>query len=213
MTSIMRVRAASRGWSGGPGLNTFYFTAHGGPDPDEPIVDDAQLAHDRVHDAFAAATGMYPTSWKCLVSPNVDVLSDVNGELTSSFSVDPSAEITGSSGVGFGPTAAMALLRLNTSTFDDGSRIQGRAFLGPVGAVYDADGSPSSALLTVVNAFATAIQDAGVSLEPVLVVWRRPREADSEHLPHPVTARDGSRADVTSVTVPDKFAVLRSRRD
>lgn len=212
-TQIMRVRAASVGWFGAPGLNTIYFAAHGLVSSTAPVLDDAQLAHDRVHAAFTAAAGLYPPAWSMIVSPSVDVLTITNGEIVNSFTVDPSDQIIGDGGAGFGPSAVAALAQLRTGIFDDGSRIQGRAFLGPIVAAADADGTPTSGVVDEVLAWGEALLDAGVTEEPVVVVWRRPRAANAEHLPEPVTARDGMVAKVTSITAPDKYAVLRSRRD
>lgn len=201
------------GWPGAPGLNTFYFAPHGLVSSTEAVLDDAQLAHDRVHAAFVAGQDIYPSPWIATVSPTVDVLEPSNGELVNSFSVDPSAAVGSTNGADFGPTPAMILLQLRTATFVDGSRIAGRAFLGPCVPTADPNGSPAASILEKAVDFSDALQDAGVTEEPVLVVWRRPRLADAEHLPEPVTARDGSIAKVTSITVPDKYAVLRSRRD
>lgn len=206
---MMRVRAASQGWTGAPGLNTVYFVSgDAGPMPEDT---DAQLAHDRVHAAFTDAVGLYPTAWNVTVSPAVDIIQTEDGELINSFSVTPSAQVNGTSGTGFGPIAAMLLCSMNTSTFNDGSRIQGRAYLGPLTAVHDTNGTPAAGLVANAVSFGTALADAGAGGVPKVVVWRRPRLAKAG--PPVVTARDGAFGIVTSYTVPDKYAVLRSRRD
>lgn len=208
---MMRVRAASSGWSGGPGLNTFYFNNGHEGGASEPADADAALCVTRVQAAMTAIQGVFPTSWHCVVSPQVDVLDCANGDLVNSLSEDAPELIEGTNGAGYGPTAVMLLARLNTGVFSDGNRIQGRVFLGPTAADSDASGTPGTALTAAGAAFIEAIQDAGVSGVPQLVVWRRPRAARGGE--HPLAARDGRTADVTSVVVPDKFAILRSRRD
>lgn len=207
----MRVRAVSSGWSGGPGLNTFYFIAASGGGA--LVSGSAQLAHDRVRNAFYDARAAWPTSWTLAMQDNVDCLDPVNGDLVDSVATTPIAGVTGTAAGGFGPIAAAILLRLQTSIFSDGRRIQGRAFLGPVVNSTDTNGTPAPALITAGTAFATALADAGLwTSYPRVVVWRRPRLADALRTPA-VTARDGMYAEVTSSSVPDKYAVLRSRRD
>lgn len=215
---LARVRAASKGWIGGPGLNTFYFSA--GPDANSDIITDshASASATRVRNAFLSATGAYPPAWKVNVSTTVDVIESSNGALVNSFTATPQAEVSGSSGATFGPTAVMLLLRLSTDVFSDGRKIQGRAFMGPIGAIVDPDGSPQASTLAVMATFATSLMDAGVSQVPVLRVWRRPREArvggtiDGKVI-KPLAQRAGSAARVVAITSPDKFAILRSRRD
>lgn len=208
MTNIMRVRAVSSGWAGGPGLNTFYFIS--GDAGGAPADTDAQLAHDRVHNAFDAGDLLYPNTWTMTVNPNVDVLTTETGDLVNSFSVTPSAVIPGANSIQFGPIAAMNLLRLNTSTYSDGSRLQGRAFLGPSIKDYDANGTPVAGVLALVQTIGDELLDPGVGGVPKLVVWRRPRAASAG--PPVVTARAGSYGIVTSTAAPDFYAVLRSRR-
>jgi hypothetical protein len=209
MTSIMRVRVVSTGWQGAPGLNTFYFQA--GAAGETPAQTDANLCHTRVRAGFDAFKLQCPVPWTATVSPTVDVLNTETGDLVNSFSTPPTASVIGTAPLGFMPTATMILLRLNTSTFSDGSRIQGRAFLGPVALSDDADGTPTVSMNTAAIAMGEALQDAGIGGVPIIGVWRRPRLAAAG--PPIVTARAGSFAAITSITSPDKFAVLRSRRD
>jgi len=209
VTNIMRVRAASQGWTGGPGLNTVYFVA--GDDGGAPALADAQLAADRVRTAFFDARTAFPGSWSVLVSPSVDVLNTENGDLVNSLSVTPPAVVVGDNVGGFGPTVTMVLCTLNTSTFSDGSRLKGRHFLGPVCLMVDSNGTPNAGLISEIQQYGTALNNAGPGGVPKVVVWRRPREAKAG--PPAVTARDGSFGIVTSYTVADKYSVLRSRRD
>lgn len=216
MTQICRVRAASEGWLGGPGLNTFYFRT--GENQVPPVINTAQLCVTRVRAALDVWKAQMPLAWRCQVSNIVDVIEDSSGQLVNSFSVDPAAILAGVAPMGWAPTSTMVLLRLNTSTFSDGARLQGRAFLGPVANSLDDNGTVTQSMLDNATATGAALLDAGISDNPDLVVWRRPREARAaytkgEKVFPAVTQRNGSIAQVTSITVPDKFAVLRSRRD
>lgn len=208
---MARVRFASDGWRGGPGLNTFYFQEQASGVPVDPTQEGVDLVTARVHDAMAGIGGLFPAPWHGQVNPFVDVLNPVNGDLMGSFSAAPTAVINGSSGSGFLPPQTMGLAQLRTSAFDDGRKIQGRAFFGPLAATIDADGSPNAAVVTTLTNWGVAMLDVGITHTPDLVVWRRPREARTT--PKVVTQRDGRIAVVTSITVPDKYATLRSRRD
>jgi len=209
----MRVRVASNGWSGAPGLNTFYFKAGPSETPSAPAIEEVELALTRVHSAFASIVSGFPPVWTAQVDPQVDVLDAENGNLVNSFTGTTPAVVTGTSASTFGPIVVMGLLQLRTTTFLDGSNIRGRAFIGPWANYTDTNGTPGIQVTTGLATMAGELQDAGPGGVPVLCVWRRPREADPEHLPNPVTARDGYAANCTSITVPDKWAVLRSRRD
>lgn len=207
MPSMYRVRAATTGWLGAPGLNTFYFECGDTSGSDE----DATLCAVRVRDAFLPTVLNFPTTWTCNVSAVVDILTDTTGELTNSRVVTTPAPVVGTGAGVFGPSPVTALLRLRTNTFSDGRRIQGRAFLGPIVANSDADGSPVSSVLARFVTMGEELLDIGIGEGPSLVVWRRPR-LFSEGPPE-IEARVGSSARVITTSVPDKFAVLRSRRD
>lgn len=205
---IYRVRAASQGWTGGPGLNTFYFRDDAGTGA--PSGAAALLCVNRVRTAMFDGRTMYPNGWSCQVAGQVDVLEATTGELVAELNVAVPAVVTGTLTDGWGAIPTMMLLRLKTDIINDGRRISGRAFLGPVGRVLDTDGSPQTAAAGTANAVGVALLDTGATVV-YPVVWRRPRLAVEG--PPEVTARAGMSARITSTNVPDKFAVLRSRRD
>lgn len=204
---MMRVRVRGDGWQGGPSLNTFYFTAA----PEDAAS--AKAAYDRVHAAFVSGNALFPQSVTHTVLPEVDFVLPATGDIVATVAVNGLAVITGASVTNsiMPPSIAM-LLRLTTATYLEGRRIQGRAFLSPVTqtAAADADGTPSPSLISAATQFGNTLKGLAGTVPP-LVVWRRPRIAAVG--PPVVTARVGSTAEVTGVSVPDKFASLRSRRD
>lgn len=209
MSVMYRVRAASVGWTGGPGLNTFYFDA--GADAAEADSDAALLCVNRVRDAFQSGTAIYPPAWNMTVNPSVDVLDAVDGALVSNYNVAAPATIVGTGAPGFGPIATMLMLRLRTPTISNGQRVNGRAFLGPVTLGVDAAGTPDAGIIALALAIGNELLDVGIGGGPALQVWSRPKKAVVG--PPAVPARDGQAVDVFSVTVPDYYAILRSRRD
>lgn len=205
---MLRVRVVGTGWEGGPSLNTFYFSR-----PSNEDVDTAVLAADRVHAAFTDAADLWPSNVPHVVTPLVDVMNHINGEITDTLSPDPTASIPGG-----GPdTSRMAphtalLLQLRSATFLAGRRVQGRAFASPLYSAHTTGvGAPTATAIGLGEAFGSALLDAG-GTGLVAVIWRRPRPEEDPPDPDK-PARDGAMAPITSVTVGTKFAVLRSRRD
>jgi len=208
MAFMYRVRAASNGWPGAPGLNTFYFEADDATGTEAA----ANLCVTRVRDAFIPILPGQPTSWTLQVSPVVDVIQDTDGELQNSIVLSGTpAALVGTAENLYAPTSVMLLLKARTNTFHDGSRIAGRSYIGPSGPHSDPNGSPVAGALARVVTMGEELQDLGLLGGPRWVVWRRPRAART--LPTPLAARAGTSARVVSFEVPDKFAVLRSRRD
>lgn len=206
---MLRVRVAATGWSGGPGLNTFYFKHDG----DVDNLAAAQLAHDRVHTAFVDSAGLYPINHIRTVSPLVDVLDEVTGNITNTHTVTPSADVPGATGDSSMSAPSTALLvRLLTTTFLSGRRLQGRAFLSPLySQMTEGDGTPTTTAVGYGQAFGAALMDVGVD-QVNLCVWRRPRPEEDPPDPDK-PARDGTLGLVVAYSTPNKFAVLRSRRD
>ena len=201
MPLMYRVRYVSRGWTGGPGLNTFYFNVTTDPDGGE-----ASAVAAGVRDFFGALlTNTFPVGWMGNILPAVDVIQDTDGELTGSFGVTPGTDQAGSGTTEFGGTPLMMQLRLLTDDVVAGRRIQGRCFIGPVKEVADNGGQIGSTDAGNVTAAAVA------ELAPLAVaqcVWRRPRKATA-----PGGARVGSRHIITGYDTPTKWAILKSRRD
>lgn len=205
MTSILRVRTVFAGFTGGPGLMTQYF----GYDASSGDSENALLAANRVKDALDASTGLFPDAITFNRDTQVDKLEDSDGSVTHS-EVVPAWGFHGTGGANQGPSPTGMLVQWKTDAFLAGRRLQGHTFLVPIIAGQDANGSPNATQISVAQTFGTEMLDAGLT-SIQLVVWRRPKYEGVGEARHIV--RDGTSAFVTSATVPDKFAVLRSRRD
>jgi hypothetical protein len=200
-----RVRAASTGWGGAPGLNTFYFDQNLIANPDEDAMAADCVA--RVQAAFVQISLVFPTSWIVQVSGEVDVINSDNGDLVSSHAVTPPAPHAGQIGGGFGPQVAMICASYLTSGILDSRRVRGRCFLGPLRSGADPDGTPVNADVAVVQTNLDTLR-GGTLGHPPLVVWSRRRGVSGRH----PTGLGGSTHVVTGVTVRDTYATLRSRR-
>jgi hypothetical protein len=203
--TILRVRVVTDGWSGGPGLNTFYFNGMNTLGHAEDVVTRVQAAMD-------LAKNIYPSNITIQVQPTVDQLDEANGDMTGTWATPPQDQLLGSQGANdIAPPATAMLLQYQTGTYSDGSRLRGHAFFSPVAGLFASpDGTPDGTALTSLRAAGAALLDSGLAPSD-LCVWRRPRAAYTyKGKSHP--DRVGSTGAVTSTSVPDRFAVLKSRR-
>lgn len=207
MGDIMRVRTVITGFNGQPGYMTFYFASRLVAPNNEHAVN----ACTRVKDALISLGGLVPVAWHYQVDSNVDVLNDVDGEIDHSLSGQAFAG-NGTGATGYGPGATGMLVRWITNVRLQGKLLSGKTFIVPIGPNSDGDGTPSAGAIASTTDFGNALLEGGLipTIDPV--IWRRPRKANSGKN-HNLPQRDGTSAKIVSFIVPDKFAVLRSRRD
>lgn len=193
---MIRVRAVGSGWTGGPGLSTFYFNEGILP------IDNAMAVNltGRVR-AYFDAVRPYTTStvsWQ--VDPVIAAMDEETGLLTQEVSATPApAPVTGSGGATIGPTFVALVGRLRTNAFQAGRRIQGRTFYAPLSATFTDSQLPETGAQAAQVSGLTAILATGGGAP--LVVWQRPKPG-----------RPGSIYAVTTVSSAPEFGVLRSRR-
>lgn len=196
MASMLRVQAEGTGWTGGPGLTTFYF------DPGVAAID-ATMATGvtgRVRAYFDAlkAYTLPAIGWQ--VDPVVQILDPATGNLTGEVTAGSAPSIVVGTGTGaVGPAFVAVVGKMRTNSFFGGKRIQGRTFYSPLGSAYTDSTQPEGALqaaqVTGLNAVLTA---AG---GPAQVVWHRPKNGSG-----------GFMAVVITVSSSNTFGVLKSRR-
>lgn len=196
---ITRITARWGGFAGAPGYSNFYFSSgflDGGI-----FGEEAELLAGRVADAFEALSPVLPRNVTIDIEPEVAVIDSDTGVAQSFTSIDP-PEVdlpTGSAQPFAGPAGAVVTWR--TNDLRNGRRIRGRTFLVPLSTTaYQEDGSLTTIALNAVRGFGDAM--VGNALQGDLGVWSRPQGGAG-----------GVFASVVSFTVPDKVAVLRSRRD
>lgn len=198
MASIFRVRAAFSGWpAGGPGVSTHFFH-------DSVVMDvtSAQLAADRVANSLTAARNLFFAGFTWSVSSQVDKIDAANGNVTETLGVTGSTGV-GGSGTGWAPTPIAVLVRFETDLFIAGKRVRGRTYLSPIDvSMLEGDGTPSATAIAHATSFATSMEDAGTTTLDH-VIWHRPKTGMT----------DGQFATVSGAVVPNKYAVLRTRRD
>lgn len=185
--AMQRVRVHWTGFTGGPGVNTLFFT----DTPADPAPD--------LHTFFDAIKALIPTSVTVAIDSSGDLIDETTGALGGTWTGTAGASVTGTTSALYaGPTGAV--MDLKTSTVVGRRRLQGRMFLVPLTTdCYQSDGTLATSSLGTLQTAASAFlaSSSGGSL----VVWHRPKPG-----------QNGSKAAVTSIVVPDLAAVLRSRR-
>ena len=196
MSTLIRVRAVSQGWVGGPGLSTFYFL---GSEP--PVTAEATEAVARVRAFFESLKGRMPTLWTVQPQNACDTISDLTGDLVGGLSGTAVGLTTGTGLSTVNDLASMAVVRVNTGTIVGKRRLRGRIFVGPFDTGQTSSGGLASAAVTAFNTAAALLTTTIVT--PILaVVWHRPNAQGP-----------GSHATVTTYETQTKLGVLRSRRD
>lgn len=194
---MYRVRVVGTGWTGGPSLNTFYFTS-GSYDAAGAL--DVATHVRAVWDSNLK--NIFPTKMTHNVQSEVDQIDPANGDVVNTFSITAPAGVVGVAVNALAPTEAAALLRLTTGLFLSGRRLRGRVFLSPISSDrVDGNGELTSAARAYTDAFFSVLSGALTSGD-AWVVWHRP-----------VGGSGGQAAAITGAVTNVKLASLRSRRD
>lgn len=209
MANILRVKAKWTGFSGAPGYSNFYFRDFSAG---EPTDTDADAAADRVETFFNAIPAYLTNATRITLQSDADVINELDGKIVSVLNAGARTAIAGTGGVGGYSAASGAVITWRTNGVVVGRRVRGRTFLVPLAApAYAADGTITSGLVnTLTTAGQALISAAGT---PDLGVWARPTEQHINARGETVPARTGIWYVASSVTVPSKVSVLRSRRD
>lgn len=192
--TISRVTATWTGFSGAPGYTNFFFA-------DDADTTTANTMVTATLSFFNTLRSMFPTGVTISVSPEVAQIDEASGTLEGFvYADDPAFAVTGS-GAGTYSAPTGAVVNWRTEQVNRGRRVRGRTFLVPLsGGSFQADGTISNTALADLRDAASDLITAAAGVP--LVVWSRPRNGAG-----------GVAAIVTSSSVPDMAAVLRSRRD
>ena len=202
MASIIRVKINWTGFTGAPGYTNLHF---------EQIADDA-ITQTTVQDAIdktqtwiqAFRAGMPPDCYTG-VDAAVAELDEQYGTIQAFWNGTVTAAAPGT-GPGSYAAGSGACVNWSTAGVWNGRRVRGRTFIVPLGSYgFASNGNLDDTKLTTWRAATQTFVDA--SNDARLVVWKRPTIVLGEPLP------DGGAYDVTSFSINDKAAQLRSRRD
>ena len=188
--SHYQVTALWSGWSGAPGYTRMRFTADSGVD----VQADATAMQ-----AWFSAVRLFIPSTISISWDGAAPIFDENGNLTEEDTYTPPAPVQGGLATGTGYSAATGfVVDWMTSSFRNNRRVRGRTFLVPA-VGFQLDG-------TVLDANRTTVTNASNTLVGAapMIVWSRPPTG---------ATTGGAESPVESAVVPDKAAVMRSRRD
>lgn len=186
MADIMRIPVVWTGGTGLPGVNMFFG---------ETVVPSAVAD---ILAFFDDIKSLMPSSVTVQVPSSGDLIDDVTGELSGTWSNSEGGSVTGTSGVSYAAGVGVAI-QWNTNGVRNRRRIRGRTFVAPLtGDLFQADGTINSSAFTLLGVAANLLASGGK-----LVIWSRPTST---------TSGDGDSNLVLSATVPDRITALRSRR-
>lgn len=198
MVDMLRVRAVTSGWIGGPGLWQWYFDT---VDQQTPTTAEATEASARVRAAVFLLAPLFPASWSCQVDPSVTIMTPGSGEVQDVLTADSPDVVDGTGSEDYGPTVLAAVARWRTGVFVAGHHVQGRTFIGPTQIHDTVTGQPDGTLIDTVEDFQAALADSGTE-NVQLGVWHRPKAGSG-----------GALYPVSSFLCSPKFGILRSHRD
>jgi hypothetical protein len=202
MARILRVKINWTGFTGAPGYSNLHF---------EQVADDP-MTQSEVNEAITMTqtwiatfrAGMPPD---CItaVDGSVVELDENYGTVQAFWNGTPAAAAAGT-GPGSYAAGSGACVNWSTDGVWNGRRVRGRTFIVPLGSYgMSSTGNLDDGKLTTWRAATQTFINGGSFVR--LVVWKRPTVVLGEPLP------DGGAYDVTSFTINDKAAQLRSRRD
>lgn len=199
MSDFFRVVVNWSGFNGGPGFTNLYFRSPGQAEVD---LAHAQDAVTKVDTWITALSGHIPSAVSCRVDPTVVEMNEQTGEQIGFLPTTAPAAHPGGDSSGYS-AASGACFNWYTSGVRNGRRVRGRTFIVPLGGTkYDSTGTLAATTVTAFqNATNTLLADITNS---ELCVWSRPSGP---------AATDGIKFPVAFYTLPDKAAILTSRRD
>jgi hypothetical protein len=200
MTDLMRVTARWDGFSGGPGYSNFFFvdTAQAGQ------IDNADAAgvSNLVSFFLEGIKSLLPPLVKVTIQSDVAVVNSNDGKMVNIVTNGGFGATTGTAASGPYSAASGAVVTWNTAGVRRGRRVRGRTFLVPLAnSANEADGTLAAGSITTLTTAATNLMTPASARQ--LAVFARPTTKGGT---------DGNWFPVSSVRVPDRVAVLRSRR-
>lgn len=207
MTTLYRIRSIWTGFSGAPGYTNMYFGTT------DPLAAGAQTAANDVKAFWELVKVNLPDVVHIAIEGAVALVEDLNGQQTGELALSstPAPSVGTQSVAYFAPAGAS--VNWGTSSFLYGRRVKGRTYIVPLAAnCSDVGGTLLDTVKTSLNTAAAGL----VAAPSQMVVFTRPRDAVAADPARGIAGsaeRPGSSSLVTSGTVRDVIAVLRSRRD
>jgi hypothetical protein len=186
------------GFSGAPGYTNFHFLLADTPTGTE-LADSAA----KIRTWFDALKAYLPNICTITFPAEIVQLNTETGELEGTYAITAPASVTGTGGTTAFSSATGVCVNWNTAAVVNGRRLRGRTFFVPCmpTATFQSDGTLGVGAQVAFQAASTTLADSTAGMP--FVVYHRPTLGGS----------DGVAGPITSSSVNDKTAVLRSRRD
>lgn len=199
MAQMLRVTVNWTGFIGAPGYTNLYFRDFAAGDQTQAIADGSVAKVDTWLNAWIPSL---PAAVTVGVDPSVEVIEDTTGQLQGFFNTTPEAAQPGTSAGNYAaPTGGV--VNWYTNGIRNGRRVRGRSFMVPLGpTAFALDGTLATTVLTTLRTATQTMIDAAGAGD--IGVWSRPTVA---------APASGAWHAVSSFTIPDKAAILSSRRD
>jgi hypothetical protein len=197
MTDLHRIRVHQTGFPGGPGVSTFYAL-------------DVATFLPSLKTLWDTLVNYQDNNVRAQVDNVGDIINDANGEITGAWAGDAQSVCTGSRSQPVAPASGYQV-RWNTNTILDGHRLRGRTFVVPMATdQYTDQGLLVAGAQAAIYAAALEFQ---IEQSSSFVIWHRPFPGRAATATKPAKpAHDGGHGLVTTVAVPARTVVLRSRR-
>lgn len=188
------------GFQGAPGYSNFFY---GGVFNGTPTQTDAENAAQNVFSLGGYVRSFLPAEVSLQVQTDVEVVDEATGELQTVHNVAPRATLPGEAASAPYSAASGAVITWRTGGVRNGRRVRGRTFLVPLAtAAYQSDGTLAASTITALTTNLNTFLNPPDAIE--MGIYARPSVKG---------ASDGAWFAATGFSVPDKVAVLRSRRD
>ncbi len=185
--TLNRVRITLTGFSGLPGIATFYFGSS--------TTDMSAL-----RTFWVAASAVFPTGMSSQIANTGDQINEDSGIIQGAWSGPAQTAIPGSGGAGGVSSAEGVMCRYTTPQVVDGRRPVGKTFLVPcVTSVFTTAGQIATTTQSSIQSALTALIAAYAG---EMKIWHRPK-----------AGHGGVGCTITAGSVLGKQVVLRSRRD
>jgi hypothetical protein len=198
MAGMIKVVSVWSGWAGSPGFTNFYFS----PDSIQNATH-VQAVQARVKTFWGAVSTCLPSGVTITIEQDSQIIDSSTGVINDTISAATAQTTT--AGAGPAPFAAIAgaCIIWRTATFIAGRQLKGKTFVVPMAnSAYDTDGTILAGRLADLRAAAIGLGLPGAfPVEERLVAWHRP-----------VGGTGGSATTVSSTSVNDRVAYLKSRR-
>lgn len=195
MATLNRYRVTWSGFSGGPGVSTFYGSS-------TATTTDLSAA---LKAFFEGIKSILPSTVTISYPLGADQIDDGNGALVGAISVAGATATVGTGGTTYGAPMGMAV-KWVTAMIAHKHRLIGHTFIVPAALGSPASGAPSATNTTTLQTAAALMLTTAPNS---FVVWSRPL-----YTGHPPTLeRTGTSGTITGLAVLPKFVTLRSRRD